>query len=81
MPGMLYHVRVELRGDEGQFEYQFGFTESEFDHRILKRYRDGRAFLISGKIITSEDIVRIQIARSPVAVDQLRGRHKISYTC
>ncbi|MCH7872307.1 MAG: hypothetical protein IID33_11465, partial [Planctomycetes bacterium] len=82
MPGMLYHVHVELRGDTSRGEFQFGFTESELHTRILKPYRDGRSFLLSGKIIAPANIDRIQIARSPVPVDELfaqaRARERAS---
>lgn len=74
MPGMLYHVRVELRGGRRRGEYQFGLTESELEGRILKRYRDGRPFLISGKNIAPAEIDRLQIARSPVAVERLMAQ-------
>jgi len=73
---MLYHVRVSRKDRPGQDEYQFGFTETELQERILARYRQGRHFLLDGVIVDPFNIERIQIARSEVPVEHLLARAK-----
>ena len=73
---MLYHVYVALKHPPKDSEIKLGLSEDELFKRVLRPYRQGRAFVLNGRAIQPDNILRVRVTRGETPVEHLMARAK-----
>ena len=74
---MLYHVYVELKHPRKNSEIKLGLSEDELLKSVLRPYRQGRAFVLNGRAIEPDKILRVRVTRGETHVEHLMARAKV----
>lgn len=71
---MLFHIYVELKNPLNESEIALGFSEAEFQKRVVRPYARGRSIVLNGRAIETANIQRIRITRGETPVSHLMAR-------
>ena len=71
---MLYHVCVSMKDRQDRSEIKLGLSEDELLKRVIRPYRQGRAFVLNGRTIQIDGILRVRVTRGETPIEHLMAR-------